>query len=141
MDANGRIVTSDGFALSPEIAIPTDSISLSIGIDGTVSVLQAGSSAPTEIGTITLARFVNPAGLHSIGRNLFIPTNASGDAIEGTAGQDGLGTLAQGFIEMSNVSVVDEMVKMISAQRAYEINSRTIQAADEMLQQANTVKR
>ncbi|MDJ0721299.1 MAG: flagellar basal-body rod protein FlgG [Desulfobacterales bacterium] len=141
MDASGRIVTSDGFALSPEITIPTDSISLSIGIDGTVSVLQAGSSAPTEIGTITLARFVNPAGLHSIGRNLFIPTNASGDAIEGTAGLDGLGTLAQGFIEMSNVSVVDEMVKMISAQRAYEINSRTIQAADEMLQQANTVKR
>ena len=77
----------------------------------------------------------------SIGRNLYIPTNASGDAIEGTAGQDGLGTLAQGFIEMSNVSVVDEMVKMISAQRAYEINSKTIQAADEMLQQANTVKR
>ncbi len=141
MDADGRIVTSDGFPLEPEITIPTDSISLSIGIDGTVSVLQAGSSSPTTIGTITLARFVNPAGLHSIGRNLFIPTNASGDAIEGTAGRDGLGSLAQGFIEMSNVSVVDEMVKMISAQRAYEINSKTIQAADEMLQQANTVKR
>ncbi len=141
MDADGRIVTSDGFSLEPEITIPTDSISLSIGIDGTVSVLQAGQSQPTQIGTITLARFVNPAGLHSIGRNLYIPTNASGDAIEGTAGQDGLGTLAQGFIEMSNVSVVDEMVKLISAQRAYEINSKTIQAADEMLQQANTVKR
>ena len=141
MDANGRIVNADGFVLEPEITIPTDSISLSIGIDGTVSVLQAGSSAPTDIGTITLARFINPAGLHSIGRNLHLPTNASGDAIVGTAGQDGLGTLAQGFLEMSNVSVVDEMVKMISAQRAYEINSKTIQAADEMLQQANSVKR
>jgi flagellar basal-body rod protein FlgG len=141
MDADGRIVTSDGFVLEPQVTIPTDSISLSIGIDGTVSVLQAGQSQPTQIGTITLARFVNPAGLHSIGRNLHIPTNASGDAIVGTAGQDGIGTLAQGFIEMSNVSVVDEMVKMISAQRAYEINSKAIQAADEMLQQANTVKR
>ena len=141
MDSEGRIVTSDGFLLEPEITIPSDSISLSIGIDGTVSVLQAGSSTPTEIGTITLARFINPAGLHSIGRNLYLPTNASGDAIVGTAGEDGLGSLAQGFLEMSNVSVVDEMVKMITAQRAYEINSKTIQAADDMLQQANNVKR
>lgn len=141
MDRDGRIVTSDGFLLEPEITIPSDSISLSIGLDGTVSVLQAGSSAPTEIGTINLARFVNPAGLHSIGRNLYLPTNASGDAIVGTAGEDGLGSLAQGFLEMSNVSVVDEMVKMITAQRAYEINSKTIQAADDMLQQANNVKR
>jgi flagellar basal-body rod protein FlgG len=141
MDRDGRIVTSDGFVMEPEITIPSDSISLSIGLDGTVSVLQAGSSAPTEIGTITVARFVNPAGLHSIGRNLYLPTNASGDALVGTAGEDGLGTLAQGFLEMSNVSVVDEMVKMITAQRAYEINSKTIQAADDMLQQANNVKR
>ncbi len=141
MDRDGRIVTSDGFVMEPEITIPSDSISLSIGLDGTVSVLQAGSSEPTEIGTITLARFVNPAGLHSIGRNLYLPTNASGDAIVGTAGEDGLGSLAQGFLEMSNVSVVDEMVKMITAQRAYEINSKTIQAADDMLQQANNVKR
>ncbi len=141
MDRDGRIVTSDGFVMEPEITIPSDSISLSIGLDGTVSVLQPGSNAPTEIGTITVARFVNPAGLHSIGRNLYLPTNASGDAIVGTAGEDGLGTLAQGFLEMSNVSVVDEMVKMITAQRAYEINSKTIQAADDMLQQANNVKR
>jgi flagellar basal-body rod protein FlgG len=141
MDRDGRIVTSDGFVMEPEITIPSDSISLSIGLDGTVSVLQPGSNAPTEIGTITVARFVNPAGLHSIGRNLYLPTNASGDALVGTAGEDGLGTLAQGFLEMSNVSVVDEMVKMITAQRAYEINSKTIQAADDMLQQANNVKR
>jgi flagellar basal-body rod protein FlgG len=141
MDRDGRMVTSDGFVMEPEITIPSDSISLSIGLDGTVSVLQAGSNTPTEIGTITVARFVNPAGLHSIGRNLYLPTNASGDALVGTAGEDGLGTLAQGFLEMSNVSVVDEMVKMITAQRAYEINSKTIQAADDMLQQANNVKR
>ena len=141
MDREGRIVTSDGFLLEPEITVPSDSISLSIGLDGTVSVLQTGSSTPTEIGTITLARFINPAGLHSIGRNLYLPTNASGDAIVGTASEDGLGSLAQGFLEMSNVSVVDEMVKMITAQRAYEINSKTIQAADDMLQQANNVKR
>jgi flagellar basal-body rod protein FlgG len=141
MDRDGRMVTSDGFVMDPEITIPSDSISLSIGLDGTVSVMQAGSNTPTEIGTITLARFVNPAGLHSIGRNLYMPTNASGDAIVGTAGEDGLGSLAQGFLEMSNVSVVDEMVKMITAQRAYEINSKTIQAADDMLQQANNIKR
>jgi len=141
MDRDGRIVTSDGFPLEPEITVPSDSISLTIGLDGTVSVLQAGASTPTEIGTITLARFVNPAGLHSIGRNLYLPTDASGDAIVGTASEDGIGTLAQGFLEMSNVSVVDEMVKMITAQRAYEINSKTIQAADDMLQQANNVKR
>ncbi len=141
MDRDGRMVTPDGFVMDPEITIPSDSISLSIGLDGTVSVMQAGSNTPTEIGTITLARFVNPAGLHSIGRNLYLPTNASGDAIVGTAGTDGLGSLAQGFLEMSNVSVVDEMVKMITAQRAYEINSKAIQAADDMLQQANNLKR
>lgn len=141
MDRDGRMVTADGFVMEPEITIPSDSISLSIGLDGTVSVMQTGASAPTEIGTITLARFVNPAGLHSIGRNLYMPTNASGDAIVGTAGEDGLGSLAQGFLEMSNVSVVDEMVKMITAQRAYEINSKAIQAADDMLQQANNIKR
>ena len=141
VDSEGRMVTPDGFVMDPEISIPNDSMSLSIGLDGTVSVIQAGTNSPTEIGTITLARFVNPAGLHSIGRNLYMPTNASGDAIVGTAGEEGLGTLAQGFLEMSNVSVVDEMVKMITAQRAYEINSKAIQAADDMLQQANNIKR
>lgn len=141
MDSEGRIVTSDGFLLEPEITIPEDAVSLSIGIDGVVSVMQVGQTQSTEIGTINIARFVNPAGLHAIGRNLFSPTSASGDAILGTAGQDGLGTISQGFLEMSNVSVVDEMVKMISAQRAYEINSKSIQAADDMLQMANNVKR
>ena len=141
LDRDGRIVNSDGFALEPEITIPTDALSISIGMDGTVSVLQAGDSVPSEIGTIELARFVNPAGLISMGKNLFIISQASGDEMTGTAGENGLGTLAQGFLEMSNVSVVDEMVNMITAQRAYESNSKAIQAADDMLQLANNVKR
>ena len=141
LDSDGRIVNSDGFALEPEIAFPSDALSISVGLDGTVSVLQAGESTPSEIGTIELARFVNPAGLISMGKNLFIRSEASGDELTGTAGENGLGTLAQGFLEMSNVSVVDEMVNMITAQRAYESNSKAIQAADEMLQLANNVKR
>jgi len=141
LDSDGRIVNSDGFTLQPEIAIPTDALSISVGMDGTVSVLQAGDSTPSEIGTIELARFVNPAGLISMGKNLFITSEASGDEMTGTAGENGLGTLAQGFLEMSNVSVVDEMVNMITAQRAYESNSKAIQAADDMLQLANNVKR
>ena len=127
--------------MEPEISIPTDSTSISIGTDGTVSVLQAGQSESTEIGTIQLARFVNPAGLSSIGRNLYLQTEASGDAVTGTAGEEGFGTISQGYIEMSNVSVIDEMVNMITAQRAYEINSKTIQASDEMLQMANQLRR
>ena len=141
LDSDGRIVNSDGFTLEPEISIPSDALSISVGLDGTVSVLQAGESIPSEVGTIELARFVNPAGLISMGKNLFITSEASGDEMTGTAGEDGLGTLAQGFLEMSNVSVVDEMVNMITAQRAYESNSKAIQAADDMLQLANNVKR
>ena len=141
LDSDGRIVNSDGFALEPEISIPSDALSISVGIDGTVSVLQAGDSTPSEIGTIELARFVNPAGLISTGRNLYITSEASGDEMTGTPGEDGLGSIAQGFLEMSNVSVVDEMVSMITAQRAYEVNSKSIQTADEMLQMANNIKR
>ena len=141
LDSDGRMVNSDGFALEPEITIPSDALSISVGLDGTVSVLQAGETTSSEIGTIELARFINPAGLISMGKNLFMTSEASGDEMTGTAGEDGLGTLAQGFLEMSNVSVVDEMVNMITAQRAYESNSKAIQAADEMLQLANNVKR
>ena len=141
LDRDGRIVNSDGFALEPEISIPSDAVSISVGIDGTVSVLQAGDATPSEVGTIELARFVNPAGLISSGRNLYTTSEASGDEMNGTPGEDGLGSLAQGFLEMSNVSVVDEMVNMITAQRAYETNSKSIQTADEMLQLANNIKR
>lgn len=141
VDSDGRMVTPDGFLIEPEITIPTDTIAVSISTDGTVSVLQANQTTPTDIGNIQLASFVNPGGLENIGRNLYMNTAASGDPITGTPGQDGYGTLAQGYLEMSNVSVVDEMVNMITAQRAYEINSKAIQTADDMLQVANNLKR
>ena len=141
LDSEGRIVNSDGFAMEPEITIPSDALSISVGMDGTVSVLQSGQATPTEVGTIELTRFVNPSGLISLGKNLYSISEASGDETNGTAGEDGLGTIAQGFLEMSNVSVVDEMVSMITAQRAYEVNSKAIQTADEMLAVANNVKR
>jgi flagellar basal-body rod protein FlgG len=140
-DSEGRLVTSDGFALQPQITIPQDATSVTVGVDGTVSVTVAGQQQPQQVGTIELARFVNPAGLQSLGRNFFTPTQASGDAITGTAGRDGLGTLLQGFVEMSNVNVVEEMVGLIVSQRAYEINSRAIRTADEMMQTANNLVR
>lgn len=141
IDSEGRIVSPDGFLLEPELTIPSDAMAISIGTDGIVSVLQPGQTAPTEVGTLELARFINPAGLQSMGRNLYTQTAASGDPITGVPGEDGYGTIAQGYLEMSNVSVVDEMVNMITAQRAYEINSKAIQAADDMLQAANNLKR
>jgi flagellar basal-body rod protein FlgG len=141
VDSDGRIVTSDGYSLEPEMTVPDDSVSISIGSDGTVSVLQAGETEPSEIGNIELVKFLNPGGLNSIGKNLFLPTKASGDEITGTPGEDGFGTIAQGYVEMSNVNVVEEMVHMIAAQRAYEINSKAIKAADDILQMANNIKR
>jgi flagellar basal-body rod protein FlgG len=140
-DSEGRLVTSDGFTVQPEITIPQDAIAVTVGVDGTVSVIQAGQAQPQQIGTIELVRFINPAGLQSQGRNIFMPTEASGDAIPGTAGVDGLGTLLQGFVESSNVNVVEEMVGLIASQRAYEINSRSIRTADEMMQTANNLVR
>lgn len=141
VDSEGRVVTSDGFPLEPEMSIPAESLSVSIGTDGTVSILQAGETEPSEIGTLQLVRFPNPAGLKSIGRNLHLPTKASGDEMTGTPGEEGFGTIAQGYVEMSNVSVVEEMVNLITAQRAYEINSKAIKTGDEMLQIANNLKR
>lgn len=140
-DSQGKIVSSDGFALQPEITIPQDALTVTIGLDGTVTVTQPGSAQPQQVGTIELTRFINPAGLQSLGRNLFLPTQASGDPITGTPGEDGLGTLLQGFVEMSNVNVVEEMVNLIIGQRAYEINSRAIRTADEMMQTANNLVR
>jgi flagellar basal-body rod protein FlgG len=141
LDSDGRIVTSDGFPLEPEIRIDRDAREVSIGSDGTVSVMRPGDDRPQEIGRIELARFINPAGLKSAGSNLFEATAASGEPIIGIPGLDGFGDLAQGFLEMSNVQVVEEMVSMIVAQRAYETNSKAIQAADEMLQTANNLRR
>jgi len=141
INSEGQVVNSDGLLLTPEIVIPTDATQISIGTDGTVSVLQAGQAEPTELGTVELAKFINPAGLESIGRNLYLESAASGAPQTGTGGEEGFGTIAQGFLEMSNVNVVDEMVNMITAQRAYEFNSKAIQTADDMLQIASNVKR
>ncbi|WP_028323884.1 flagellar basal-body rod protein FlgG [Desulfatirhabdium butyrativorans] len=141
LNSDGKIVTSDGYSLEPEITIPSDAVSVSIESDGTVSVVQAGQVTPVQIGSIETARFINPAGLRSIGKNLYIETAASGAPVTGAPGADGRGNLSQGFLEMSNVSVVDEMVNMIAAQRAYEINSKAIQTSDDMMQMANNLKR
>lgn len=141
LSADGRIVTSDGFYLLPEVTIPEDTTSVSIGVDGTIEVMQFGQQESTEVGQIELARFINPAGLLAIGRNLFVPTSASGNPLTDTPGQNGLGTIDQGYLEMSNVTVVDEMVNMIVAQRAYEMNSKAIQTADDMAGIANNLKR
>ena len=141
LDSTGRIVNSDGYQLEPSITIPNDTVNISIASDGTVSVIQAGSTTPAQVGQIELAKFPNPGGLNAIGKNLFLRSEASGDAISGTPSQDGLGTISQGFIELSNVNVVEEMVNMIVSQRAYEINSKAVQASDEMLQVANNLRR
>ena len=138
---DGRLVTSDGFYLTPEITIPEDSESVSITPEGVVSVMQVGQSDPTEVGQLELARFINPAGLSAMGHNLLEITAASGDPVTAVPGEEGLGQLAQGYLEVSNVDVVAEMVNMIIAQRAYEINSKAIQTSEDMTQIANNLKR
>ena len=139
LDASGNICTSNGDVLQPQMTIPTDAVSISIDSTGTVTVFDP-EGAGTSLGVIELYTFPNPAGLFSLGHNLYRPTDASGEPISGTPGSDGIGTIAQGFIEMSNVDVVEEMVSMIMAQRAYEINSKAIQTADRMLEIANNIK-
>ncbi|UCD63423.1 MAG: flagellar basal-body rod protein FlgG [Candidatus Zixiibacteriota bacterium] len=141
LSADGGIVTSEGYRLLPEITIPEDAVSLSVGSDGTVEVMQYGTDVPTQIGQIELARFINPSGLSAIGHNLLVQTSASGDPLVDVPTQSGLGQIDQGYLEMSNVKVVDEMVNMIVAQRAYEMNSKAIQTADDMAQIANSLKR
>lgn len=140
-DSEGRMVNSDGYPLDPAIAIPRNASKINISSDGIVSAQVPGSSAPTDIGRIELARFINPSGLNSIGKNLYLPTASSGDPITGRPGQDGFGGLAQGFLEMSNVNIAEEMINMIVGQRSYEINSKAIQTADELLQTANNMRR
>ncbi len=142
LDAQGNIVTADGNPLQPAITIPPNAVSVTIGPDGTVSVTQPGQTAASQVGSIQLALFPNPGGLNSVGNNMFLATTASGDPILGTpGGTEGLGTLQQGYVEQSNVDVVQEFVEMILAQRAYESNSRVVQAADQMLQNLNGLNR
>ncbi len=142
LDRDGNIVTGDGNPLDPQITLPPNAQQVTIGQDGTVSFTQPGQTASQQAGQIQLANFPNPAGLNSLGGNLYSPTDASGDAIVGTpGGQEGLGSILQGYIEQSNVSVVEEFINLIVAQRGYEANSKVVQAADNMYQQANNLVR
>jgi flagellar basal-body rod protein FlgG len=138
---DGTLVTSEGYPLQPEIVVPREAQTITVLPDGTVSVTLPGETAPRQLGRIELADFINPAGLRAMGRNLFVATEASGDPVTGNPGEEGFGTIAQGFLEMSNVDLVGEMVELIMAQRAYEINAKVIQAADDMLTSTVNLKR
>jgi flagellar basal-body rod protein FlgG len=133
-DSQGQLVTSSGFPVQPAITIPPNTLSITIARDGTVSVTVPGTSAPTQVGSMQLVNFINPAGLQSMGENLYLQTASSGTPNPNTPGTNGLGLLNQGYVETSNVSVVEELVNMIQTQRAYEINSKAIQTSDQMLQ-------
>jgi flagellar basal-body rod protein FlgG len=138
LDSQGQVTTADGNPLQPAITIPADALSVSIGSDGTVSVTQPSQTQASQVGSIQTAMFVNPGGLNSVGNNIYLATTASGEPVVGTpGGSDGLGSIQQGMQEQSNVSVVDQFVQMILAQRSYESNSRVVKAGDEMLQQLN----
>jgi flagellar basal-body rod protein FlgG len=130
----GALVTASGFPVQPSVTIPAGALSVTIGQDGTVSVLQAGAVKPTQVGSLQLVNFVNPTGLQSAGQNLYLETASSGTPNSGTPGTNGLGTLNSGFVETSNVNVVEEMVDMIQTQRAYEMDSKAVTASDQMLQ-------
>jgi flagellar basal-body rod protein FlgG len=141
VNGEGSLVTADGYLLDPQISVPPNATSISISKDGVVTVAIPGQTAAQQVGTIELASFQNPAGLRAAGGNVFLATTASGEPQVGAAGDDSRGTIAQGFLEDSNVSVVEEMVNMILGQRAYEANSKVIKAADDMLSQVNTIVR
>lgn len=142
LNSNGNLVNTEGFLVQPQITVPQDALSVSIGTDGTVSVITAGApTSATTVGQLTLVRFPNPAGLSSEGSNFYSETTSSGSPITGTPGADGFGAIRQGFLERSNVEVVSELVNLILAQRAYEINSRAIRTGDEMLSMSNNLTR
>jgi len=141
VDANGQVVNSDGYPLEPAITIPSGATALNIAADGTVTAKVPGNDDPQVLGQITIVTFTNPAGLLRMGQNLYLRSGGSGDPQDVTPGAEGSGTLQQRFLEASNVQVVEEMVRMITAQRAYEINSKAIQASDQMLQVVNQLVR
>jgi flagellar basal-body rod protein FlgG len=141
MDGVGNVVTADGLQMNPNIVIPENALSINISSDGNVSVLMPNEAEPTQIGQVQLTRFLNPAGLKAAGKNLFTETAASGAPQDGTPGENGFGSIAQGFVEMSNVNIVEELVQLIMAQRGFETNSKSVQTADELLQIANQLRR
>ncbi|WP_440941249.1 flagellar basal-body rod protein FlgG [Immundisolibacter sp.] len=134
INQDGQLVTSSGYEVQPSITVPEGALSVTIGSDGTVSALLPGSTAPTQIGSLQLTDFINPAGLQAVGQNLLIESGSSGAPQTGTPGLNGLGTLTQGAVESSNVNVAEELVNMIETQRAYEMTSKAIQSADQMMQ-------
>jgi flagellar basal-body rod protein FlgG len=140
MDGTGRVVTEEGLPLDPPLSIPSNAVSVSISATGKVTAMVSGEQNPVEVGDITIANFINAAGLRSIGHNLFMPTPASGEPQIGVPGEEGRGTLMQGSVEKANVDIVEEMIGLISAQRAYEINSKVITTADQMLQAATQLR-
>ena len=133
VDQNGQMVTASGYPLQPAVTVPANTTSMTIGRDGIVSVVQAGSAATVQIGQIQVTTFMNPTGLQSNGENLYVETDASGAATQSAPGQNGAGILNQGYVESSNVNVVEELVNMIQTQRAYEVNSKVVKTSDEML--------
>lgn len=139
VNATGALVTSKGYAIVPAITVPLEATSITIGKDGTVSVVTGDATTPTELGTLQLSVFPNPSGLRAIGQNLFKETQASGSATTATPGQSGAGTLVQGFLESSNVNVAEELINMIVAQRSYEANSRVLSTTSEMMRASNNV--
>jgi flagellar basal-body rod protein FlgG len=141
VSADGRLVTGVGYTVEPGLSFASDTTEIVISRDGTVEAATVENSSPSPIGQMELAKFINPAGLRSIGNNLYVETPASGAPILGAAAADGLGEIMQGYLESSNVDIVEEMVSMITAQRAYEINSKTIKTVEEMLTIANNIKR
>lgn len=141
LSSTGQLVTADGFIVDPGITIPTDATGITVGQDGIVSARQPNNPAPAQVGTLTAVRFPNNSGLRAIGKNLYQETEASGTPTTGTFGEEGIGRLSQGFLESSNVSVVEQVVNMITAQRAYEASSKGVSTADEMLSQAINLKR
>jgi len=142
LDSQGNVVTADGNPLSPAITIPSNATAITVGSDGTVTVTQPGQTQAQQVGTLQVALFANPGGLNSIGKNLFLATTASGDPITANpGGTEGAGSIQQGYLEQSNVDVVEEFIQMIAAQRSYESNSRVVNAADQMFQELNQLGR
>jgi flagellar basal-body rod protein FlgG len=138
-DSQGQIVTSSGYPLQPAVTIPANAQTITIGNDGTVTITQPGSANPTQVGTIQLANFINAPGLETRGENLYVETASSGAPTTNAPGSNGIGVVKQGYVETSNVNVVEELVNMIATQRAYEINSKAVQSSDQMLQRLTQI--
>lgn len=138
-DNQGQLVTSNGYVVQPAMTIPANATTVTVGMDGVVTITQAGVAAPVQVGSMQLATFINPAGLESMGQNLYLESASSGTPSTNVPGTNGTGSISQGYVETSNVNVVEELVNMIQTQRAYEINSKAITTSDQMLQKLSQI--